>query len=283
MQLFDRKCVVLIGREPAAGSYALELPNALRIEGLRTSFKVSRDRKPEPNTLELAIFNLSPATRGVLQGRGFRVVLQAGYAEQVAQVFSGDVVRFTHEQNGPDMVTKIVAADGARAIRNARVSESYRAGTPVSEVIARTVRALQLDPGNAAAKAAAIADQYAAGYTQHAPAAEELTRLLEPRGYTWSIQDGRLELLGPGESLPELAPLISADTGMIGSPELGSPAEKGKPATLKVRSLLQPAIRPGQRFQLESKAHRGTFTAQKVTHAGDTHAGDWFTDLEANQ
>lgn len=282
MQLYDRRCVVLIGREPAAGSYALELPNALRVEGLRTSFKIARDVKPEPNTLELAIFNLSPATRGVLQGKGFRLVLEAGYAQQTAQIFSGDVVRFSHEQNGPDMVTKIVAADGARALRNARVSESYRAGTPVAEVIARTVRALQLDPGNAIAKAAGIADQYAAGYSQHAPAAEELTRLLEPRGYSWSVQDGRLEVLGPGETLAEIGPLISADTGMIGAPELGSPAEKGKPAVLKVRSLLQPALRPGQRFQLESKAHRGTFAAQKVVHAGDTHAGDWFTEIEAN-
>lgn len=279
--LYDRRAVVLVGREQPSGVYVLEVPTALRIEGLRTTFKVTRDPKPEPNVLELSIFNLSPASRGELAGRGFRLILQAGYDGAVAQVFSGEVTRVTHERNGPDMVTKILAGDGARAYAHARVRESYRPGTPVSQVIARTVQAMQVDPGNALQAAGRIAGQFSAGYAQSAPAGAELTRLLSEHGLEWSIQDGRIEVLAAGESLPELAPLLSPETGLVGSPQLGNPSEKGKPATLKVRSLLQPAVRPGQRFELQSLEHRGTFRAQKVMHSGDTHGGDWYTEIEA--
>lgn len=281
MNLYDRRCVVLIGREQAVGSFALEVPAALRVEGLRCTFKVTRDAKPEPNPLELSIFNLSPATRGELQGKGQRVIVLAGYDGATAQVFSGEVSRINHERNGPDWITKVLAGDGARAFRHARVNESYRPGTPVAQVIGRTVAALQADPGNALAVAGRISAQFSAGYAQQAPAAAELTRLLEPHGYTWSIQDGRVEVLAEGEALPDTGPLLSPETGLVGVPQLGSPSEKAQAPTLKARSLLQPALRPGQRFELQSESLRGTFRAVKVVHSGDTHSGDWYTEIEA--
>jgi hypothetical protein len=67
----------------------------------------------------------------------------------------------------------------------------------------------------------------------------------------------------------------------VGTPELGSPAEKTKPQTLKVKALLMPELRPGQLFQLNSIAHLGAYKCRKVTHSGDTHGGDWQTEIEA--
>lgn len=286
--LFDRRCVVLLGEAPRAGQFVLATPDALRIEGLRVAFKVTRDLKPEPNTAEISIVNLSPASRGAFVAKGARVVLLAGYPDATAQIFSGDVRTFAHEHQGPDVVTKLTAGDGERAYAHARVSASFRPGVSVGEVVGRTARALASDPTNALAVAQNMAGQFASGYVQHAQASTELTRLLAPRGFSWSIQDGRVEILGPGGALADEGPLLSPETGLIGSPTLAAPEDAKKRPTMTVRSLLQPGLRPGQRFSLRVADERpprlqrlsGTYRAEKVTHHGDTHGGDWYTDVE---
>ena len=279
-QLFDRRCVVLVGKPPP-DNYVLIIPDALKIDGMRTTFKVTKDDKPEPNQVEISIFNLSAASRAKCDEKGVRVVLQAGYGDDVAQIASADVRTVNHLKQGVDWVTKIEAGDGERAIEHARVSGSFRPGTAVKDIVGKTIQALQMDPGNAQQKAQQLAGEFSSGYVQHAKASTELSRLLEPAGWSWSVQDGRIELLGPGEVLGELAPLFSPSTGLVGVPEMGSPGAKGEHPVLKCRSLLQPRLRPGQRFKLESASRSGTFVAKKVTHSGDTFGNDWYTDVEA--
>lgn len=279
--LFDRRCKLLIGQPPKPDVYTLQTVSQLEISGLRIGFKIIKDSQPQPNNVEISIYNLAPASRAALEEKGCRLLLLAGYADQVSQIASADVRIAQSQKLGVDWVTKIEAGDGERAIKFARVNESWAPGTPVSEVIGKTVRALMLDPGNALAKANQISAQYSSGYVQNAKASDELTRLLEPHGYGWSVQDGRIEVLAKDEALPEVAPLLSPDTGLIGAPEMGTPAKAGQKPVLKVRSLLQPRIRPGQRFQLRSASRNGIFLARKVTHAGDTFGNDWYTDIEA--
>jgi hypothetical protein len=292
-KLYDRRCVVLVGRPATKDEYELKTPTAVRIEGLRVDFKIIRTDKPPPNPAEISVYNLSRETRKSLEGKGMRVVLHAGYPGTEAQIFSGDVRVATHTKVGPDWVTKIEAGDGERAFNFAHLSESFGPGTPVKDVVKRAVQALATDPGNAMEKMQKLVGEFSSGHVVHSRAATELTRLL-PAGWTWSIQDGRIEILPPGETLNEPAPLISADSGLIGSPQMNqnaqglvgnpamcSPTEKGKPALLKVKSLLLPRLRPGQRFQLESESYKGVYRVKNLTHTGSTWGGDWYTEVEA--
>lgn len=279
--LFDRRCEVYVGVPPKEDVFTLQTVERLRIAGLRIGFKIVRDASAEPNNLELVVYNLSEASRARFEEKGARVVVLAGYGEQLAQLCSGDIRHAQSMKAGSDWVTKIEAGDGERALAHARVSESWRPGTQVSSVVAKAVQALQLDPGNALTKAKEIAGEFSSGYVQHGKASRELSSLLEPRGYTWSVQDGRIEILKATETLPETAPLISPDSGLIGSPEMGTPAKPGAKPVLKIRSLLQPRLRPKQRFELRSRTRSGVFVAQKVTHTGDTFGNDWYTDIEA--
>jgi hypothetical protein len=279
--LFDRRCEVYVGVPPKEDVFTLQTVERLRIAGLRIGFKIVRDASAEPNNLELVVYNLSEASRARFEEKGARVVVLAGYREQLAQLCSGDIRHAQSMKAGSDWVTKIEAGDGERALAHARVSESWRPGTQVSSVVAKAVQALQLDPGNALTKAKEIAGEFSSGYVQHGKASRELSSLLEPRGYTWSVQDGRIEILKSTETLPETAPLISPDSGLIGSPEMGTPTKPGAKPVLKIRSLLQPRLRPKQRFELKSRTRSGVFVAQKVTHTGDTFGNDWYTDIEA--
>jgi len=279
--LFDRRCEVYVGVPPKPDVFTVQTVERLRIAGLRVSFKIARDGTPQANGLEVAIYNLSEASRARFEAKGARIAVLAGYGENLAQLCSGDVRYAQSMKQGPDWITKLEAGDGERALAHAQVNESWKPGTPVSAVVKKAVEALQLDPGNALAKAQEIAGEFSSGYVQHGKASRELSSLLEPRGYSWSVQDGRLEIVKAKESLPEIAPLISPDTGLIGSPEMGTPTKPGERPRLKLRSLLQPRLRPKQRFELDSLAHRGVFVAEKVTHTGDTFGNDWYTDVEA--
>lgn len=278
--LYDRRCVLQVGKAPPS-NYVQQVPDALKVDGLRMTFKITLDDRPEPNSAEIAVYNLSKDSRAQLQGKGFRVILSAGYAQSVEQILSGDVRLFDHQRVDTDWVTKIEVGDGERAFKYARMSESFGAGTSMRDVISRAIKAVGQDPGNALQVAQKIAGDFATGYVAHGRAALELTRLLEPAGYTWSVQGGRLQILGPDDYTAEEGPLVSPDTGMIGTPEVGSPEKKGEPAVLKVRSLLLPRMRPGQRFEVRSSAKSGTFKASKVVHTGDTAGNDWYTEIEA--
>jgi hypothetical protein len=74
--------------------------------------------------------------------------------------------------------------------------------------------------------------------------------------------------------------VLSPTTGLLGSPEWSTPNKEGKPPTLKVTSLLLPQILPGRRVQLDARAAKGVFKVQQLNHQGDTHEGDWRTEME---
>lgn len=279
-QLFDRRVRLTIGQEPPTGDFVRLVPDATVITGLRVQFKVNKSLKPEPQKSTIVVYNLSAESRGKMQGKGLRFVLEAGYPDSLAVIYSGHNRTADHPRQGVDWISKFECGTAERSIKFARISESFKPGASVGDVVKKAVNALVADPGNALDKAKGFVQSFASGYAAHGYAADELTRLLEPLGYGWSIQDGRMQLLGIGESLPEEPVLLSPSTGLIGSPELGSPVTKGGPNLVKIRSLLQPQFAPGKRVLLDSSGRSGVHRIISLAHTGDTAGGDWYSDLE---
>jgi hypothetical protein len=138
---------------------------------------------------------------------------------------------------------------------------------------------MKVDPGNAAS--AATADSFLTGYVAHGRASTELERLLSARGLEWSIQDGRLQVL-PKRGTTAQVVSLSPDTGLVGSPEYGTPDKKGAASVLKVKALLQPQIKPGGKIRIDSANIHGVFfRVEEVEHRGDTAGGDWYSDAGA--
>lgn len=278
--LFGRVCRVIVGRPQ--DDYRTLAPDAIEIEGLRVQFKVVRTGTKEPNTAEVTIWNLSPSNRALVQAKGSKLILLAGYEGSFRQIFAGDVRTVDQVRDGAHWTTKIECGDGERAYLYARVSEAFAPGTPANVVGARLITLLGLDPGDALARVSAIGRNFTQGYSARGPVSRELDRLLDGLGLTWSIQDGRLQVLGPGESVqPSTSIELSPETGLIGSPEHGSPDAKGGPGVLKVKSLIQPDLRPAVRFALVSATVTGNYVCGKVELSGDTAGGEWYTTIEA--
>lgn len=250
------------------------------------SFKVTKTLTKHPNTLDLKITNLSERTRSSLQSKGAHVVLSAGYVGSAAVIFSGDARTVDHVRSGTDWVTHVQCGDGERAFQLARFSASFRPGTPIIDVVRAGAKALGVGLGNLEAELAKGAfrgnlSQFASGYSARGRAAEELDRLFRTLGLGWSIQDGALQILRENAATVEQAVLLTPDTGLISSPDHGSPDKKGKPSVLKARSLLQPRLRCGGRVELRCESVKGgQFRVQKLCQDGDTAGGNWYSDLE---
>lgn len=288
-QLFNRVVTLYAGKvvvdfvDTKTGMETIGI-DALKVQKLRIDFSITKDDKPKPNKAEIEVYNLSAAHRSDLQTKGIRIILSAGYAETQAQIFSGDLRYGNSEKHGPDWITKLECGDAERSFSMARISESFNPGALVSDAIGSIGKAMKIDNGNLIQKAQGLARKFSDGHVAHGLASAELTRLLEPEGLSWSIQDGRIEVLGIKETLGsdgQDVPLISASTGMVGSPEYGTGEKlKGQPY-LKVKSLLQPGIRPGSKFEVRSRGINGFYKCRKVKLTGSTHGGDFYSEIEA--
>jgi hypothetical protein len=287
--LFKRSARLLILPPSQAGNATTE---AVEIEALRLSFKIKKDLAKAANTAEVTVYNLSAERRASLGSKGARLVLEAGYAESDdvlavlgsvgtrEQIFAGDVRLIEHKHEGPNWATKLSSGDGERALAHARFSSSFAPGTSLVEVVKGAAKSLGVGEGNLGAALGEEAIQYASGYVAHGFASLELDKVLRRAGFEWSVQDGQLQVLRPGAATQEVV-VLGPESGLIGSPEMGSAEKKGGRPVLKLKSLLQPRLKPGARVEVRSRSYAGLYRILKVEHSGDTEGADWFSSLEA--
>ncbi|MBA3841172.1 MAG: hypothetical protein H0X39_00875 [Actinobacteria bacterium] len=286
-QLFKRVCRVtiyggkptIVGRSP---QYFETQSNAIIVENLRIQFKIEKSLEKTPNTAEITITNCNAQTRAFLNAKPLIIKLEAGYDDTFRYVIQGDVrTAFSKVTDDGDWETIIQAAEGDRAYRYARVSRSYTKGANVATALREAANAmgLQLAPNIAASQD--LQAQFATSRTLHGKASDELTKLLAPYGYHWSIQSGQLQILKDQNAAPGTAFVVSQSTGLLGSPEYATPDKAGKAPSLKTKTLLYPELIAGATISVDSLAVQGLFRITKLTHTGDTHGDDWSTECES--
>lgn len=279
MRLYNRNVAVTIARPQ---SYWIQAPNGIIVRDLRVTFKIELTLEDNPNTCDVAIYNLADATRKLLREKPIHVRLDAGYDGNLERLFTGDV-RWGQSKHldGVTWESKLQLGDGARAMKHARISRSYKAGANPKTLIQDAAAAMGLKVPTSVAAAKEMYEQFATGVTLEGPANGELTRLLKPKGFSHSVQNGELQILRGGEARETEALVISQSSGLIGVPEFGVPAEKGESPILSFRCLLKPELSPGRAISLVSRNIKGLFRCERVVHSGDTHGDEWFTDVEA--
>jgi hypothetical protein len=289
MPRFDRAYSLIVG--PGGGS-------GVEITDLRITFSITKDDKKAPNHSKITVYNLSPTTRAALEKPDTRCVLKAGYLEEEGplEVFQGDVTFAWTSFEGPDVLTTLELGDGAKAYRNAVITLSYPAGASSTIALRDVARRMGLSlsiPNDAPART------WAGGLSFHGAARTALDKITAGTGLSWSIQGGVLQVVRRGGTTNRTVVELAADSGLIGSPERHrkGPQEaiqvtdeatqrrrRAAAATeaydgWRVRSLLLPTIAPGDRIKLAARAAEGVLVAKEVRHIGDSHGGDWITEM----
>jgi hypothetical protein len=279
-ELYNRRYSVTIGTR--------------RITGLRCTFKAEKALTKDPNSAEVKIYNLSEEGRNALQparsaGRRDVVLLTAGYVDTEAIIFAGNVRFVDSVREHADWVTKVMAGDGEQAYANAKFNLSFGKGTSIGAIMSEAAKSLGINQGNLKE---ALTRPFRGGVTAvrkgfsaTGDAQQVLDAIARSAGFSMSIQDGALVVLRDEDFVGAKAFLLGPNTGMIGSPQYGTPDAKdkslGMPPRLKVKSLLQPTLGCGRAVVIDSKAYRGgVYRVEKCTHEGDTHGENWLTEVE---
>lgn len=287
--LFQRRARLVIEFPVATpGDFTHTTSERIEIDGfgdasMRIRYTITKTLEKEPNPGEITVTNLSPEHRARAQVKGAKLLLEVGYEKTgLSRIFAGDSRSGDSTKVGPDWETRFRCGDGERAYAHAFVSEGFDAGVTVGDVVRHCAQAMGLPLGNTAAQATKLNLVLYQGWAIHGPASTALDQILRMVDYSFSIQDGQLQILGPGEAIGKTIPELSPETGLIGSPELGSPEKKGGAPALSCKSFVMPAARPGGLFSLRSERHVGVFKWKKAVHSGDTRGPEWFTTHEAH-
>lgn len=260
---------------------------AAQVPGLRVKFKFRRTLRKEPNTAEISIYNINKDHRAAMNARYDQVTLEAGYADGIGLIFSGQARTIDHVREGVDWVTKIQIGDAEVPYRYGRKAQSYAPGVGILQVAKDLIGTLgPMTAGSPAVIAQALTGVFQSGYAVHGPAAGELSRVLRGSGLEWSIQHGKVQVLPIGKANTETAVLLTPQTGLVGSPAWGTP-EPSLPRmsnhTLKFKALIQPTLNPGALASIQSASAKGLFRIQSIEGTGDTHgSSDWILDCEGS-
>lgn len=254
---------------------------------LRVVFSVERDTNTAPNTATVTIYNLAEQRRNSIKN-GDQFIIEAGYLGNVSQLFKGKVSEVAHKHERVDWITTVSSGDGLAAFGATRASLSYAPKTLRSKVISDLAKQMKIGLGNVNQKLAEVQlrknlVEFANGFSTSGAVKDALSKVVGSAGLQWSIQDEQLQLLEPDGTTIDTVVVLTPDTGLVGTPEIGEAKGKGSKATIKARSLLQGAIRPGRRLLVQARSVNGQFRADKVTHSGDSYGGDWYTDFEGVQ
>jgi hypothetical protein len=255
----------------------------IEVHNLRVSFIIDKSDEPEPNTAEIAVWNLARNTKALLKTQiPLYVKLVAGYDGNESQLFEGDINPdgISSVKDNVDWVTTFRAGDGLEAYRSARIQESFKKGTNIITIIKKLANSMGVGLGNAIEKisqgdVSGALTEMVEGATISGPVPREFDRLLASIGYTYSIQDGQLQIIEKGGQILRQVAHLTPDTGLIGSPEPGADG------FTKFRSLLQPKLVPSHQVKLETSSYNGLYVLRKIRHNGDTHGANWFSDCEA--
>ena len=285
--LFHRQIKLTIA-PPMPGTFTrVKTQEALVVTDLRITAKITKTLDKTPNDGTVTVYNLNPDHRSQFQGKGCRVWLEAGYSAvqgqpgTVSQVFVGDVRFAQSKREGVDWLTVLELGEGERAYKHSRVSLGVKAGQTRAAILKQVVKQAGWDLGDVDLLLPELQQTVLNGWSHHGPAWQAMDALCKPRGLSWSIQNGAIQVLPPKGAMPTPAIVLDSAHGLVGSPAFGSAPTKSKARTISIKALLQPDLCPGRLIALSSAAFTGPVVAQKVVIDLDSWGGPFFSDCEA--
>lgn len=283
---YIRRCNLLVGKASGEG---------LDLSSLRIQFKIKKSDAQTPNTAEIRVYNLAPNTAKQIREEFKTVVLQAGYESNYGVIFHGNIkqVRLGRE-NGTDSYIDIAAGDGDDAYNYAVVNATLAAGAKQSDQINAAAGAMSsrgVSKGYIGETGGAALPR---GKVMYGNARDYLRQSAQASETTWSVQDGKLQVVPLTSVLPNQAVLLTSKTGLVGTPEQTNDG-------IKAKCLLNPMLKIGVRVKINEEnvalaklpdsskdatankpadiSKDGIYRLLVVEHSGDTRGNDWYSEL----
>lgn len=273
--------------------------DGLDLSPLKIRFAVRQADIQTPNSAYVKIYNLSETTRTrILQNEFTRVTLTAGYQDvNTGLVFDGSIKYHTRgRDNATDVYVELMCADGDPAYNWATILDNagtLAAGSVPGDQVAAALQAMNSFGITEGFISDMGATALSRGKVMYGMARDVLRTLTRTYGVSWSIQNGKLQIVNLKSYLPGQAVVLTSATGLIGMPrqELDG---------IHIRCLMNPNIKCGQLIKLDNAsiigflgspiytynpgllpeiADDGVYRTYVIDHTGDTRGQEWYTDL----
>lgn len=281
---FNRACrlVISTGAEDVTKHFT-KYRTQSTIEGLRVSFRIEKTTKITSNTAKITVYNLSKSSRARFSILPAHVHLMAGYEDNLATIYKGDLSDSRSKKNSVNWMTEMLCGTGANVMGGARSSFTVGAGGTHLEQVKRLLSdAGIVMPTDKESMLKFLSGEVTPnGKAVHGASVKQAAKLMKKGGYRLSIQDDQIVVVDENKARFANATVISPDTGLIGSPEMGAPERKGAKPVLSFRSYLKPEMKCGGFVSLFSRDLQGAFQIMKIVMIGDTRSKSWYSEVEA--
>lgn len=260
----------------------------IRITELQLQFNVSKsaDQKRKPAGATIEVYNLSKSSIQLLARDYVEAKLEVGYvATGLHTIVSGNVKEVSTRDRGVDTVTTILIGEAYSDLQQTRTGGTLPAGRD-GEALIEMIRGTMPGVAKGAYTGQGIKKVLPYGYPLNGSPKEALDTFCEANNLEWRVDNGALYVTdeaGLVNKNKELAPVISATTGMIGIPFRRT--EKGKKAKgsktrrpgIQFNCLLKPELVPGALIYLLSEDIKGWYKIIDIQMQGDYRGNDWYS------
>lgn len=252
----------------------------------RIAFSADKSDKADLNKMTLKVYGLNEDKRRKLvrdsddkgedgktpatsNNQYFPLDLKIGYQDRIETIFRGSVDQAFSIREGAQFVTTLICMDGGHDFLRGFVS------TSVTSKAAAIDAALSTMPNTKKGKIGAQGDitrpKVLVGNSMAV-----VSDMLDA-DQRWFIDDERLNILGGKEVVSSYVPVVSAETGLINTPE----ADKKE---VTFTTFLNPSIKVGGLVRLISVTAphlNGIYKVSLISYSGDFDGTDWNQKITA--
>lgn len=237
---FDRRAELYV-TDPKSG-------RALNLSELRFRFQIAAADVESPNNAAIRVYNMSPETMRKVQQEYSYVAVQAGYGNNFGVIFQGTIKQFRIGREGAtESYLDILAADGDIGYNFAHVRSTL---APAQSTPKDRVDAIMQGFGSKGLSTGHVEFPSTGGTLPRGKVLFGMAKTLMRQsvwseGSTWSITNGKVNVIPLKGYLPGTAVVMNAFTGMVGRPEQTIDG-------IRVRALLNPRIVAGGLLQIDN-------------------------------
>jgi hypothetical protein len=270
-------------------------------QGLRMTFEITMKDISTPNVARIGIFNLTDASTNPAFYVGKRVKVSAGYVTGNSYIlFDGEIIQSRNlRADVTDKVLAILATDKGDARNYAVVNKTLSAGhTHNDRVMAcfEPMKALGVALGYIDT-AALSKTKFPRGAALFGNAKDVLRQTCMATRTSWSIQQGKLQVLANDKALPGGEIVLNSRTGLVGMPVqtiqgiegvclLNGNMVPGCVVRIDQKSIQQAEFDPSVTGDPNNKllnqygiAADGRYKVFYVGHVGDSRGEPFFTNF----
>lgn len=235
---------------------------------INITFSATKSTDVALNKLILKVWNLRQSNRLALvkdeeEDEYIPLELSVGYQGRMQLLFRGSVHKGEHQREGADFVNTIECLDGGKDALSSFTSVTVRGKD-------QAIRAALGDMPNTAEGAITPHAQLVRPKVLVGNSARLITDMLDDDEAMF-IDDEQLFVLRNDEVRSDLAPLVTARTGLMNTPQ----ASKGE---VTFQTIMNPTLKVAGLCQLESVTApdlNGVYRINQINYSGDYTGDDW--------